>query len=435
MIRISELCLFCAVVMALAGCEPGSGMSTGDDDVADDDVADDDVATLDLEGQVVDPYLDGAGVSDAWIIVDTGDEVISTRSGADGTFAIPAVPSETPVSLTFAGEDRQALTYPDSILAEYELPLEISLPYRSSTYYDFDSMWIRGEISGAPTGSWVMISAPNLYDYPYYYVETDAPVAFEFEVTIYDEETLPFSVIAQDGTTGELLAAGAAEVPTSEDAEVDVELTDAAPTDITVTVNQPVLNGETLTQLDMTYQSSLGLVYLGAYGPLAGWTRHWSQSTDVFELVVDHVPVDGFTPHLGVYLVESFEVACDFAYALVPFDPEEDELAVEVLDSPDLQGQDQFGPGATLSWEPIDGAEYYGMYIDDGGSVAWYIGTEETEIAFPTLPDGFDSSILLDSTGSFTVRANAYEESEGENGPEYDYRISGTIGGTVDLQL
>jgi len=136
---------------------------------------------------------------------------------------------------------------------------------------------------------------------------------------------------------------------------------------------------------------------------------------------------------MGVYLVESFEVECDFAYALVPFDADDDELTVEVLDSPDLQGQDQFGPGTTLSWPPIEGAEYYSLYIDDGSSFAWYIGTEESEITFPTFPDGFDTSILLDSDGGFTVRANYYEEIEGENGIDYDYKVSGTIGGTVQL--
>jgi len=297
MIRISELVLFCTMLAVLVGCEPGSGTSIDDDDTAmpDDDVGDDDVATLDLEGTVIDPYLDGVGVSDAWIIVDTGSEVISTRSGGDGSFAIPALPSEIPISLTFAGEDRQALTYPDAILAEYELPLEIALPYRSASYYDLDTMWISGTISGAPVGSWVMISAPSLYDYPYYYVESEAAVEYEFEVTVFDEESLSFSVIAQDGTTGELLAAGAAEVPVGEDADVDVELEDSEPTDVTVTVNQPVLNGEPLAQLDLNYQSSLGLVYLGGFGPLAGWTRHWSQALDGFELVVDHVPLEGYT--------------------------------------------------------------------------------------------------------------------------------------------
>lgn len=432
MIRITELYILVALSLALAGCEPGSGTSADDDDIADDDVAEE---TLDLEGQVVDPYLDGAGVSDAWIIVDTGAEVISTRSGADGTFAIPALPAESPVSLSFMGEDRQALTYPDSILSEYELPLQISLPYRSTTYYDFETMWIHGSISGAPEGSWVLISESSLSEYPYYYVETGAPVDFEIEVTVFAEETVSFSVVAQDGTTGELLAAGAAEVPVGEDADVDVDLAGTQPSELTVTVNQPVLNGEPLTQLDMTYQSSLGLVYLGGNGPLSGWTRHWSQSVDGFELLVDHVPVEGFTPHAGVYLVESFEVESDFAYALVPFDPEDDELTVEVLDSPDLQGQDQFGPGTTLSWAPIEGAEYYSMYAVDGGSVAWYIGTDGTEITFPSLPDEFDMSILLDSEADFTVRANAYDEIEGENGLEYDYKISGTVGGTVDLQL
>ena len=433
MTRIKALCVLFAFTLAMVGCEPGTGTSADDDD--DTAMPDDDDDTLDLEGQVVDPYLDGSGVSDAWIIVDTGTEVISTRSGADGTFAIPALPAESPVSLTFSGEDRQALTYPDAILAEYELPLQVSLPYRSTTYYDLDTMRVSGTVQGAPVGAWVLISAPNLSDYPYYPVESDAPVAFEFEVTVFGDESLPLSVIAQDGTTGELLAVGAAEVPVGEDAEVDVELEAAAPTDLTVSVNQPVLDGEPLAQLDMTYQSSLGLVYLGGYGPLSGWTRYWSQSVDGFELVVDHVPVEGYTPHIGVYLVEDFEVESDFAYALVPFDPADEELAVEVLDSPDLQGQDQFGPGTTLSWEPIEGAEYYSMYIVDGGSIAWYIGTEETQIAFPTLPDGFDASILLDSEADFTVRANAYEETDGENGIEYDYKISGTVGGTATALL
>ncbi len=418
--------------LTLGGCEPSSG-SLGDDDSAGDD--DDDTSgssdTLDLEGTVVDDYLSGAPVSDAWIVVDTGEELISTRSSGDGTFVIPDLPGQIPIALTVAGENRRATTYADMVLADVEMPLELNCPYRDSTYYDLATMRITGDVIGAPEGSWVVLSGPGLADYPYYEAEADGSTAFELEAQLTgDPETYVFSALVQDGTTGALLGAGAAEVQVASDVEANVELTSADPIQLDVSVNQPLLDGEPLEQLDDYYVTSVGLVNVGDYGALAGWTNHWDFTGDGFDVVVDYVPIDGFQHQINLYLSEDLTVQGNFSYAAVPFDGGAEELDVVAMDSPVLSTHDTFEPGVTVSWEPVEMAEGYSLYIMDGDEPAWWISTDETEVTFPSFPDGFDASIILDDGGDWYVRATYYEELEDD---VIDYRVSETVGGSASF--
>ncbi len=425
MTRTTLIGLLTLILLICCGCENSGTMPNDDDD-------DDTTSVIDLEGTVVDPYLGGAGVGDAWILVDTGTEQFSARTAADGTFLVPDVPDTTPIVLTVAGEDRQAVTWSGLVLADTELPFELSCTYRATSYYDFPTMRVTVEVTDAPVGSWVFVTGDGLYDYPYAQVMDEAAVELDFEVTLYDPEltTYTISALVQDGTTGELVGAGATTVDVADEVTAAIDADDASPAELDVTVNQPLLAGEPLTDLDTDYMSSLGLVYLDD-GALAGWTRHWSHGEGGFDLLVDHVPVEGHVHHLGLYLAEDLSTADEFAYAQVPFAPGTTDLAVEVLDSPAPDG-DEFTPGTTLTWAPVDGAETYGLYVADEVGVAWWISTPDPELSFPALPEGFDSTIIMES-GTWALRAQYHDAVEGENGTETTYKVSETAGGDASF--
>ena len=425
-----------SLVLALGGCTSSGTIGDDDDSAAGDDDDDDDdtggsTDTLDLEGVVVDDYLDGAPVSDAWIVVDTGDELISARSSGDGSFSIPALPAQTPIALTVAGENRRALTYADLVLADVEMPLELTCHYRDTTYYDFPTIHVSGDVIGAPEDTYVVISGPGMEDYPYFLAEDDGSTAFEFEAVVFgDPETYVFSALVQDGYTGELLGAGAAEVDVASEVEVDLELVAAEPLDLAVSVNQPLLNGEPLDALDDYYVSSVGLVNVGEYGALAGWTSSWDFTGSGFDIFVDYVPIDGFQHQINLYLAEDLTAQGDFSYLSIPFDAGIEDLELVAMHSPVLSTDGDFGPGVTVSWDPVDMAESYGLYVMDGDEPAWWISTDLTEVTFPRFPDGFDTDLILGTEGEWAVRAQYYEEiADGVS----DYRVSETLGGTASF--
>ncbi len=414
--------LVLALILGITGCP-----TTGDDD--------DDEGRIDLEGTVIDRNLDDAPVADAWILLDTGDELITARSGADGSFLIPEVPGSAPVTLTVAGEERRATTYLDRILVDEDLPLELGCEYRDMTYYDLPIIVVSGTFTGAPVGSYVMFSGEGVLSYDYFYVET-AATEFQFEAQVApDAEEYFFTGLAFDGNSGEALAAAAVTVAVEANVDVDVELTHDDPTSLAVTTTQPLLDGEPLTALDPTYTSSLGMVYAGeGVGGFVGWTRSWSATDDGFDLDLTYVPIDDQPARLNLYLAEDLTTAGAFSYASIPFEPGATELDVEVLDSPVLDGGGDFGPGTTVSWEAVEGATDYLLYALDGDALAWWFLADTPAFTFPRMPDGFDTSIILDDTAEWTARAyQRTEDAEGNTDVDQPYFVSETLGGDISF--
>jgi hypothetical protein len=422
---IRDITLWLGTLALLAA---STGCPTADDDDAG--------ARIDLEGVVIDRNLDDAPVADAWIVLDTGDELITARSGGDGSFLIPEVPSSAPVTLTVAGEERRATTYLGRILADEELPLELGCEYRETSYYDLPMILISGTFTGAPQGSYVIFSGEGVLSYDYIPVESTAPTAFQFEAEIGAGDAEYFFVgLAFDGTTGEALAAAAVTVDVADEVDVDVELTHDDPTAMTVSASQPLLDGEPLTALDETYTSSLGMVYAGeGFGGFVGWTRGWTATDDGFDLDVSYVPIDDHPARINVYLAEDLSTAGAFAYGSIPFEPGATELDLELMDSPVLDGGGDFGPGGTVAWEPIEGATDYLLYALDGDVLAWWFLADSPTFTFPRMPDDFDTSIILDDSADWTARAyQRTEDAEGGTDTTQPYLVSETPGGEISF--
>ena len=395
--------------------------------VSDDD---DDGGGIDLQGTVVDPYLDDAGVSDAWIIVDTGDELMSTRSANDGSFVLPELPRDEPIVLTVAGSERRASTYLDMVLAEQELPLQLSCSYREATYYDAPMMVVSGTFTGAPVGTWVIFSGEGMLQYDYFYAESSSPTEFQFEAQLDPgTEEYFFTAMAFDGETGEPRAAGAVTVEVAPQVDVEMELAYDETVSMTVSASQPRLDGEPLTTLDPTYTSSLGMVYVGkGYGSFVGWTLGWEATDDGFELDVRTAVMDDQQPRIALYLSEDLTARRAFSYAMVPIEPGATELEVDVLDSPLLEGDDTFEPGATVSWAPVDGADSNTLYVMDGDAPTWWLFAGEPTFPFPRFPDGFDSSMLFED-GTWTARSYHRTLVDGELDTTQPYLVSESPGG------
>lgn len=387
-----------------------------------------------FEGIVVDPVMDDAGVADAWIIVDTGDELISVRSGADGGFSIPDLPGDTAITLTVAAEDRRAVTDGGLVLADEDLPLEISCAYRDIDFYDFPTMTISGTVSGAPVGSYLFFNGPDYWGQDYLEVESTTPVPFQFVVDVLgvDAETYTFAAMALDGTTGDILGAAAATVDVADSAEAHLEWGKAGLADLLITTNQPSLDGVLLEELDSSeYIANLSLVFAGEdRGAILGWAEGWEAIESGFEISAWYTPVAGFTHSVSAYLTDDIMDDGPFAYGRVPLDAGDTAVHVNVLDSPALDDAGDFGPGGTISWAQVPGAEHYSVYILDDDMASWWLHTESTEVSFPRLPEGFDTSLLAGG-GQWYVRASKNAVVDGEFDLTQPYLVSVTPGGQL----
>ncbi len=408
------------IVASLGGCEPGGTLPQ-------------DETLITLEGTIVDPVLDDAGVADAWIVVDTGDELISVRSGADGGFSIPDVPEDRAISITVAAEDRRALTDGAVVLADEELPLEIGCAYRSSDYYDFPTMTISGTVEGAPVGSYLFFNGSDYWGEDYLPVESSAPVPFEIDVTVYgsDREVYTLAAMAIDGQSGEILGAAAAQIEVAASADVALQYSGGL-ADLTITTNQPVLDGVPLEALDSSDAlANLSVVSAGEdSGAILGWADGWEAVSDGFEIAAWYAPVDGMPHHVSAYLTDDIYADGPFAYASVPLQAGAETLELDVLDSPALHDHGAFGPGTTLGWDAVEDATSYAVYVLEGDELAWWLLGDGPEVAFPRLPDDFDTAIIAGG-GQWHVRATQYVEVDGEIDLEQPYLVSETPGGEL----
>ncbi|MDP7115103.1 MAG: hypothetical protein QGH45_24225, partial [Myxococcota bacterium] len=317
--------------------------------------------------------------------------------------------------------------------ADEELPLELGCEYREASYYDLPMIVVSGTFTGAPQGSYVIFSGEGVLNYDYFYVES-ATTEFQFEAQVAtDADEYFFTALAFDGGTGEALAAAAVTVDVAAEVDVDVELDHHDTTWMTISASQPLLDGEPLTTLDPTYTSSLGMVYSGdGPGGFTGWTMDWEATASGFDLDVTYVPIDDEDAHITLYLAEDLTAGGAFSYAILPFEPGATELDVQMMDSPLLDGGGDFVPGTTVTWDPVEGATDYTIYVLDGDSLAWWFLADGPSFSFPRMPDGFDSSIILDGTASWVARAyERTEDDEGGTDLDQPYRVAETPDGDI----
>jgi len=378
-----------------------------------------------LDGTLFDPLDDDAPLDDAWVLVDSGEELIAARTGADGAFAVPDLPAEEPITVTFAAEGRRALTYQDLVLADADLPLEIgSLVRLDDRAYAHDTWSVSGTISGAPRGAYLLLYGENEY-FGYLSVDSGDPMPYAFDLAVYgDRYTYTVMAVAADGVT----ALGAAVATVEGPDTVDLVLSDALAS-LEVTTNRPTLDGEPLDALDMGYCASLGMTHpTEAWGSVTGWTDACSTTTDGFALDLTWFPTD-LEDRVDLYLAEDLEQSHAAAWASVVVPDDEEALHVDLLDAPHLGFTGDFSPGTTVTWDPVAGVTDYLFSVDDGTTITWYLLPIDgrTEARFPRFPDDFDTSLITGD--AWTVRARYLVADEDGMDPTEPYLLSLTDGG------
>jgi hypothetical protein len=379
-----------------------------------------------LDGVLTDPLAEDGPLDEAWVIVDTSEELITARTGADGSFAIADLPGNAPITVTFVAEGRMALTYQDMVLLDADLPLEIgSLVLLDEGAYEHDTWSVSGTISGAPQGAYLMLYGENEY-FGYLTVDSADPVPYGFDAEVEgDSYTFTVMGIASDGYT----ALGGAIATVEESGTVDLALSDALAS-LEVTTNRPTLDGEVLEELDLEYCSSLGMTHpTEAWGSVTGWTDACSETADGFALDLTWFPTN-LEDRLDLYLADDLETSHTAAWASVVVSDGEESLHVDLLDAPLLHGTGDFTPGTAVAWDPVDGVTDHLFSVDDGESITWYILPIDgrTEARFPRFPDDFDEDLI---TGAgWTVRARYAVYDEDGMDPAEPYLLSLTDGGT-----
>ncbi len=396
---------------------------------------DDDVGAVDLQGTVIDRVLDDAPVSDAWIIVDTGAELITTRSGGDGSFSVPALPADDPITITVAAEDRRALTVQGMVLSDTDLPLEVDCGYRSPDDYDRARHTLTGRASGLASQTGVLISGSGMLDYEYLYTEAGEAMSYEFEVEDPGTEEFVMAGLAYDGYSGALVDGVVASVPFGPDMEADLVFEGISARPLTVTSPQVTLDGTVLERLDDTYVSSLCLVYLDdSWGAFLGWNDTWALEDGAFVYQASYIPIEGRELRVSLYQAADLVDPDAFSYASARLNAGDTALEIAALDSPHLDTHGRFEPGTTVSWDPVMGADEITVVLLDGDEVPWTLVTRDagTSIDFPRLPDDMDPEILLDGDAEWMVRAWAYDvDDEDEFDPQGPYLVSETRGGAA----
>ena len=227
--------------------------------------------TVELSGTVTDPYLDLLPVDGAWVLIDTTDEQLSIRTGADGSFSMPGLPGDVPVSITVAAEDHMAVTYSGVVLSEVTMPLDLRTHQRSLDGYATESKTVTGTVTGAPSGSYVLFFGPT--DAP----SEDSYLAYTRAVGE-EEASFEFSTVTWGGT--EVVA---------------LEMDPEALVDLAVTTNAPSLDGELLDHLDPDFCNSIAIAHLGeSMSTWSGYNRGCEDDDGGFLVDVGYGPG---TPH------------------------------------------------------------------------------------------------------------------------------------------
>ncbi len=418
----------------LAGC-PSPAVDSGDTDSLPE--------TVDLEGVVTDPYQYDAAVDGAWVLLDLGDEQLALRTGSDGSFSMPGLPADQPVTITVAAEDHLAVTYDGVMLGEAEMPLELATHLRDLDSYATETTTITGVVSGAPVGSYVFLFGPTdeaiTDSYLGYGLATveDEPVTVEIEPQlVLPDDDYVVGVLAFDSDSWDVVAAGSATVSWGGEASFELELEPEAMHDLTVTTNRPLLDGQALGSVDPDLCHSLAIAHLGeSMSTTTGYNRSCDEDDAGWILDVGWMPSDGYTDRLQLYLLTGDDFDA-YAYGSVPIPEGAAELEVTLLDSPVPDHRDTVGQGDVISWQPVDGAGGTMLYGYDGdGSLAWYLYADEdaSSITVPRFPVDFDPTIIVDG-GSWAVisRTIVYAE-DGSLEQSEDYLGSIAQGGGLDL--
>ncbi len=390
----------------------------------------DDAATLlDLSIEVVDP-VDGTAVEDAWIVMDLGDELLTARTGGDGTAFLPDLPADTPIDLTAAAPDRVAFTWTSVTLADVDQPWTVPSSLVDEGLYDTHAMSVSGTVQGAPIGSWVMFYGARDY-HDYVYVTDEEPVAFSFTAELYeDEDTYMFSAVALDQNY-ELqgVAVTSAQEGDSEDLDLVLDAADLQPLELSVTAPNLAGTPASAPPSDWCIQAAM-TAPAEATNVVTGWNALCGEDAEGFVFTAQHLPLEDQDEVATVYLADDWDDTTAYSWASVPLN--DDTASVTMLDTPVLDATTTLEPDAWLGWEIPTEARDAMTYVIEGDQVPWLIYPgDDTGLAYPRLPDDFDPD-LLPASGTWVLYARDYELDEDDQlSSEIPYRVAAVYGGQV----
>jgi hypothetical protein len=360
---------------------------------------------VDLWGTVTDPYLHDAPVDGAWVLLDLGDEQLALRTGADGSFSMPGLPAQRPMSVTVAMEGHMAVSYAGLRPGDVTMPLELATHARDLGSYPTETMRISGTISGAPVGSYVMFFGATDAELgtsylDYVQVGSEEPVDFAVETElILPGEDYALSALAFDGADWIVQAAGAGTVAWGGEESLDLVLDPGALQALAVDVAAPSLDGVAVTGFADEYCSSVAVTHLGeSMSTTTGYNRACDQGSGSFGFDLGWAPTEGYTDRLQLYLFDDISTG-SYAFGSLPIPDGATSMEVALLDSPVLSHHDELAPGGAVSWEPLEGATGYLLYgYDEAGRLAWYLYPEAdaTSFTIPRFAADFDTATILD---------------------------------------
>ncbi len=401
-----------------------------------------DPTKVDLSGNIGDPYLDYAPVDGAWVLLDLGDEQLSIRTGSDGSFSMPGLPADSPMSFTVAAEGYLAVTYADVVLEGIEMPLQLGTHLRSLDSYATESMTISGTVSDAPLGSYVFFfgatdEASDSSYLDYVQVATEEPVEFELQPALVlpgTEYTL--GALAFDGSDWIVQAAGASTVSWGGSEQVELSLDPDELQSLAVSAAFPSLDGQIISAPPEEYCHSIAVTHLGeSMSTTTGYNRSCDDGSEALDLDLGWVPIEGYTDRLQLYLFEDLSTG-SYAFGSLKIPQGANELEVELLDSPVLDHADSVSQGDSISWQPVDGASGYMLYgYDEQGSLAWYLypGTDRHSIALPRFPADFDVGTIAEQGSWAVISRHIVTTDEGDLDQSEDYTGSISQGGAFQL--
>jgi hypothetical protein len=329
------------------------------------------------------------------VVIDTGaSELIVTQTNEMGQFSAE-VPAETPITVTIAKKDYRAVTYcgfsPEKLSENeaYEFRLlELLSP-------DYMSVAVSGTIVGAPIGSTVNIYGPNA-SWDQVTVRSDDPVAFSLNLVVpRNTDKIQLSAYSFSIPAIETLGTALFEVEVANPKGVAVTIDTSRILPLQISVNKPVLDGQLLESLPVDYPWLVARI--SARDRFVGFSKPGVTSTQTgFNIAASYRSYPEEEMEVEVMLTSDFlDPSLSYAYAWLPLETGEQSIAIHVLDSPQPSAKDTFAPGASISWNKIDGAAaYYLQVLSPSSQSTWVIFTENAQISFPRLPDDFDRSIL-----------------------------------------
>ncbi|MFH1463627.1 MAG: carboxypeptidase-like regulatory domain-containing protein [Pseudomonadota bacterium] len=385
-----------------------------------------------LSGTVLDRYT-REPVDGAWVWVDDGGVVTSTRSAADGSYLFEDLPTDRSVTVAAFTEDAMAVTWSGWSLAEHGATLDLVTQQHTYANGAFD-MEVSGSISGLPQDCDVSFYGEEGY-VGFLEVEEATTRDFSFVADIRDGDDVWYlTALATDRTTGTVLGVAWGSVPDDPGGSARLDLVMGEPLSSgTLNADLPAYDGDVFDDAPTDCSSGAQVHDPLAWGTVLGVPTGCELTADAFRVDYSWLPL----PSHGERALVSFTDTTHRYQSLAEHSMPEDggEEIMDIMDPPVVDGgpDAELNPAQPLSWAPVDGARYYWVYVTSGARRLWRITPlGGTEASIPALPEGLDMATIGEQ-GSWSLWASTHHDIEDLADGTF-LRQAGISGGRVDLR-